>query len=193
MRFSVHVLVSLLLGVAVGRVYGPDFGNLYEIMLYALILLVGIDIGQSFKPEELGKLGGTALKLPFATLAGSLLGGLAASLLLGIELRWGLAISAGCGWYSLTGPLIGRYSPTYGTLGFLANLIRELLTVLFYPIVIRIIPGELAVSMGGATTMDTTLPVMAMFGGRDVALVAFVHGFVLTAVVPFLIPLFLSL
>ncbi|MEO2152648.1 MAG: lysine exporter LysO family protein, partial [Thermococcus sp.] len=100
---------------------------------------------------------------------------------------------AGCGWYSLTGPLIAQYSAVYGAVGFLGNLMREILTIMFYPIAIRKINPEKAVVMGGATTMDTTLPIITKFGGREVALVAFVHGFILTAVVPFLVPLILSL
>ncbi|ASJ08745.1 hypothetical protein A3L11_05680 [Thermococcus siculi] len=193
MRFLIYVLASLVAGMAVGHSNAPNFGNLYEIMLYILILIIGIDLGQTFRLGEIKRLGRLAVKLPVATLVGSLLGGLAASLLLGIELKWGLAISAGCGWYSLTGPLIGQYSAVYGTLGFLANLTREIFTVLLYPVTIRRIPKELAVSMGGATTMDTTLPVITKFGGSEVALIAFVHGFVLTAVVPFVVPFILQL
>ena len=193
MRFTAYVLAALLIGMAVGHFYAPDFGNLYELMLYALILIIGIDLGMNFRASELRKLGMNAVVLPLGTLAGSLLGGLAASLLLGIGLKWGLAISAGCGWYSLTGPLIGQYSAVYGALGFLANLTREILTVVFYPLLSRRLPGNAAVTMGGATTMDTTLAVMTKFGGREVAVVAFVHGFVLTAVVPFIVPLFLQL
>jgi uncharacterized membrane protein YbjE (DUF340 family) len=41
--------------------------------------------------------------------------------------------------------------------------------------------------------MGTTLPIIAKFGGREVALVAFVHGFIPTALVPFAVPLVLSL
>ena len=193
MRFTAYVLAALLIGMAVGHFYAPDFGNLYELMLYALILIIGIDLGMNFRASELRKLGKSAFFLPAGTLTGSLLGGLAASLLLGIGLKWGLAISAGCGWYSLTGPLIGQYSAVYGALGFLANLTREILTVVFYPLLSRRLPGNAAVTMGGATTMDTTLAVMTKFGGREVAVVAFVHGFVLTAVVPFIVPLFLQL
>ncbi len=193
MKFTAYVLTALLIGMAVGHFYAPDFGNLYELMLYALIFIIGIDLGMNFRASELRKLGKSALFLPAGTLAGSLLGGLGASLLLGIGLKWGLAISAGCGWYSLTGPLIGQYSAVYGALGFLANLTREILTVVFYPILSRRLPGNTAVAMGGATTMDTTLAVMTKFGGREAAVVAFVHGFVLTALVPFVIPIILQL
>ncbi len=193
MRFTAYVLAALLIGMAVGHFYAPDFGSLYELMLYALIFIIGIDLGMNFRPSELRKLGVNAVVLPVGTLVGSLLGGLAASLLLGIGLKWGLAISAGCGWYSLTGPLIGQYSAVYGALGFLANLTREILTIVFYPFLSHRLPGNTAVTMGGATTMDTTLAIMTKFGGRKAAVVAFVHGFVLTAVVPFVVPLFLQL
>ena len=192
MRFVLYVLGALSLGMLVGHLYAPDFGNLYELMLYALIFIIGIDLGINFRLSELRKLGIKSVALPVGTLAGSLLGGLVASLLLGIGLKWGLAISAGCGWYSLTGPMIAQYSPVYGALGFLANLTREILTVVFYPLFAHRLPGNTAVTMGGATTMDTTLAVMTKFGGREVAVVAFVHGFILTAVVPFLLPIILG-
>ena len=193
MRFLYLVLASLTIGTLVGHFFSPDFGNAYELMLYVLIFMIGMDLGMNFNAEELRKVGRKALVLPFLTLTGSILGGLLASLILGIEPRWGLAIGAGCGWYSLTGPIIAQYSAVYGAVGFLGNLMREILTIMFYPIAIRKIDPEKAVVMGGATTMDTTLPVITKFGGREVALVAFVHGFILTAVVPFLVPLILSL
>ncbi len=193
MRFLYLVLAALVSGVVVGRYLGPDFGNAYELVLYLLIFLIGLDLGMNFKMADLKKVGKSALLMPFLTIIGSLLGALVASLVLGVPLKWGLAIGAGCGWYSLTGPLIAQYSVVYGAVGFLANLIREILTILLYPVLAGKIGPRKAVVIGGATTMDTTLPIIARFGGREVALVAFVHGFVLTAVVPFLVPLILSL
>ncbi|KPU62682.1 membrane protein [Thermococcus sp. EP1] len=194
MSFLYFVLASLILGMIVGKTTTFDFGNLYEIMLYLLIFIIGMDIGKSKGlREELKKLGRMALLLPMATVIGSLLGGFLASLLLRIPLKWALGISAGFGWYSLTGPLLAVYSPVYGVIGFLANLTREILTIIFYPIAIQKIPREVGIVMGGATTMDTTLPIMAKFGGTEITLLAFVHGFILTAVAPFLIPLILQL
>ncbi|AIF69104.1 membrane protein [Palaeococcus pacificus DY20341] len=194
MSFLYLVLTSLFLGLLVGKYTTLDFGNLSSIMLYLLIFIIGLDVGRSKGlREEIKKLGRIALILPVATVFGSLLGGLLASLLAGFSLKWGLAISAGFGWYSLTGPLLTQYSPIYGVIGFLANLTREVLTIIFYPLVIKKVPKELAVSMGGATTMDSTLPVLVKFGGREITLIAFVHGFILTALAPFLISLIIQL
>jgi len=193
MRFLYLILASLTAGILVGHFISPDFGEAYEVMLYVLIFLIGADLGSNLRAGELKRIGRKALLLPSLTLTGSMLGGLVASLILGMELRWGLAIGAGCGWYSLTGPLIAQYSAVYGAVGFLGNLMREILTILLYPIAIQRIDPEKAMVMGGATTMDTTLPIITKFGGREVAPVAFVHGFVLTAVVPFVVSLVLSL
>ncbi|WP_457754414.1 lysine exporter LysO family protein [Thermococcus sp.] len=193
MSFLYLVLAALSAGILVGKYTGFQFGNSYEVMLYALIFIIGVDLGKSRGLKEIKELGKIALILPLATVVGSLLGGLLASFLLNVPVKWALAISAGFGWYSLTGPLLAQYSPVYGVVGFLANLTREILTILFYPVAIRRIPKELAVSMGGATTMDSTLPVIVKFGGSEITVIAFVHGFILTAIAPFLIPLILQL
>ncbi len=193
MRFLGYVVLSLILGLLVGRGYRLNFGNLYELVLYILIFIVGIELGQRFETGRIKEFGSLAITLPFITLSGSLLGGVVASALLGVGMKWGLAVAAGCGWYSLTGPLIGQYSVIYGTLGFLANLVREMLTILMYPLAIKGLPKGPAVSIGGATTMDTTLAVMTKYGGSDVTLVAFVHGFILTLLIPFVVPLILQL
>ncbi|WP_048148677.1 lysine exporter LysO family protein [Palaeococcus ferrophilus] len=194
MRFLYLVVLSLLLGLAVGHWTSIEAGLPAELTLYLLIFIIGLDVGRNRAiAGELRELGPLGVKLPLATILGSLSGGAVAALIGGVPLKWGLAISAGFGWYSLTGPLLAQYSPLYGVLGFTANLTREIFTILIYPLVIKHLPKELAVSMGGATTMDSTLPVMVKFGGSDVTLVAFVHGFILTSLAPVLIPLILGL
>jgi len=194
MKFLYFVLGALLSGIMVGRYTSLNSGNLSALMLYLLIFIIGMDIGRSKGlREEIKKLGRISLLLPISTILGSLLGGGLASFLVGTPMKLGLAISAGFGWYSLTGPLLAQYSPLYGVIGFLANLTREIFTIIFYPIVIKKIPKELAVSMGGATTMDSTLPILVKFGGTEITIIAFIHGFILTALAPFLIPLIMQL
>lgn len=194
MRFLYLVILTLALGLAVGHWGSLEAGQPAEIALYLLMFIIGVDVGRTRAiTDELKELGAVGLKLPLATVLGSLTGGAVAALISGIPLKWGLAISAGFGWYSLTGPLLAQYSPLYGVLGFTANLTREIFTILLYPIVIRWLPKELAVTMGGATSMDSTLPIMVKFGGSGITLVAFVHGFILTSLAPVIIPLILGL
>ncbi|WP_456326700.1 LysO family transporter, partial [Palaeococcus sp. (in: euryarchaeotes)] len=42
-------------------------------------------------------------------------------------------------------------------------------------------------------TMDSTLPILVKFGGTEITIIAFIHGFILTALAPFLIPLIMQL
>ncbi|ASJ01033.1 lysine exporter LysO family protein [Thermococcus gorgonarius] len=191
-RFSALVLTSLTLGFITGRILSPDLGALYEWVLYALIFLIGLDLGMEFDFNALRKSGRLGLSLAVTTILGSIAGALLGGLLLDIPIRYASAIGAGCGWYSITGPIIAQYSAIYGTLGFLANLLREILTVTLYPFLVRWIPPEVGLTIGGATTMDTTLGVIAKTGGKEVSLVAFIHGFVITMLVPFLLPLILG-
>ncbi|WP_232473510.1 lysine exporter LysO family protein [Thermococcus profundus] len=191
-KFSILVFSALLLGIAVGFLFHPNIGRGYEIALYLLIFLIGVDIGGSVS-EGTGRIPKKALMLPFSTLIGSIAGAALGAVVMGLSLKYSIAVGAGCGWYSLTGPVIARYSAFYGALGFLANILRELLTVVLYPLLIRHIPKEAAVSIGGATTMDTTLGLITKAGGRDVALTAFIHGFILTVLVPFILPIILGL
>lgn len=48
MRFILYVLFALIVGALVGHLYSPPgFGNLYELVLYLLILIIGIDLGRT--------------------------------------------------------------------------------------------------------------------------------------------------
>ena len=50
-----------------------------------------------------------------------------------------------------------------------------------------------ALAPGGATTMDTTLPIIARTMGSEAALLAFASGATLTVLVPILVPLLIRL
>ncbi|HHX31278.1 MAG TPA: lysine exporter LysO family protein, partial [Bacteroidales bacterium] len=48
-------------------------------------------------------------------------------------------------------------------------------------------------AVGGATTMDTTLPVILKFSGKEFLVVSLFSGFVLDISVPFLVTFFCTL
>ncbi|HBK85835.1 MAG TPA: hypothetical protein DDZ53_07385, partial [Firmicutes bacterium] len=50
----------------------------------------------------------------------------------------------------------------------------------------------LAIAPGGATTMDTTLSLLARYGTNESVLAALINGIVLSIAVPILVPLFAS-
>jgi uncharacterized membrane protein YbjE (DUF340 family) len=54
--------------------------------------------------------------------------------------------------------------------------------------------GPLApISAGGATTMDTTLPIITRTSGQDFVILSLFHGFLVDFSVPFLVTFFCSL
>ncbi len=122
------------------------------------------------------------------TLAGSALAGLVLS---GRSLTDCLAVGSGFGYYSLASVFITEYKGAeLGTLALTANIIREIITLLGAPLLVCWF-GKLApICAGGATTMDTTLPVITRFSGKEFVIVSIFHGFVVDFSVPFLVTFF---
>ena len=105
-----------------------------------------------------------------------------------------LAVGSGFGYYSLSSIFINEYKGTeLGTVALLANIMREIITLLGAPLMVRWF-GKLApISAGGATSMDTTLPIIAHCSGEEYVILSIVHGFAVDFSVPFLVTLFCNL
>jgi uncharacterized membrane protein YbjE (DUF340 family) len=76
-----------------------------------------------------------------------------------------------------------------GALALFANILRELLTIVGLPFVVRYAGRLAAIAPGGATAMDVTLPFIVRYAGDEVGLMAFTSGAVLSALVPILVPI----
>jgi len=136
---------------------------------------------------KLKRTGTKILVLPFLVALGSLLGGLLGGLVLHIDIVGSMAVSAGYAWYTLAGPLIGQlFGAEFGVLGFATNFLRELFTIVAIPLIFRF-DRHAPVASGGASTMDTTLPVIVRYCGSDMLITAFSNGFILTLMAPFTI------
>jgi uncharacterized membrane protein YbjE (DUF340 family) len=160
-----------------------------------VVFAVGIDIGRNREVwGQLRRLGFVALFLPLAVVVGTLAGSSLMPLFSPLKLPEALAVGAGLGWYSLSGVLITKlHSPELGALAFLSNVLRELLSFLIIPLLARLGGVFTIIAPGGATSMDTTLPLIDRFTGSRGALLAFVNGLILTGVVPILVPIALRL
>lgn len=173
-------------------------------VLYALMIQVGIGIGSDSRLKEiLRTLTPRLLLLPCATIAGTLIAVAAVSFLLP---RWSLsevlAVGSGMGYYSLSSILVTTLkepelgavvAAELGTIALMANILREMFTLLFAPMMVRWFSPVAPICSGGATTMDVTLPVITRYSGREWAFVAIVHGILVDFSVPLLVPLFCSL
>lgn len=123
--------------------------------------------------------------IPFGVALGSLCGGVVTAFLLSLPAKEGLAISAGLGWYSLSGVLITEAgNPVGGTIAFLANVFREMLTFVIVPFVASHLNYYSAIAPAGATSMDTTLGIISKNTNGTIAVLAFVNGIVCTLLVP---------
>ena len=105
-----------------------------------------------------------------------------------------LAIGSGVGYYSLSSIFITEYrGAALGTVALLANIVRELLTLLASPLLVRWFGPLAPISVGGATSMDTTLPIITRYSGKDFATLSVFHGFCMDFSVPFLVTFFCEL
>ncbi|MDX9865902.1 MAG: lysine exporter LysO family protein, partial [Anaerolineaceae bacterium] len=134
------------------------------------------------------------LLVPAGVVLGSLVGaGLAALLLPGLSVRDGVVVGAGLGYYSLSSILIGQVrGAELGVVALLSNILREVSTLLLTPLLVRA-GGKLApVASAGATSSDTTLPVIQRYTDSATTLIAVINGLVLTLLVPFLVTFLLG-
>jgi uncharacterized membrane protein YbjE (DUF340 family) len=198
-----YILVALALGVAAGYVvnnFSSGFPNvlvtdyLLSAALYLLLFVMGLTF--AIDKEAVAKLKATGLKLliiPVLVILGSILGGLVAGLIFQLDLFGSMAVTAGYGWYTLTGPLLTQMlGTTWGALGFAANFLRELLTIVTITLLVRL-DKYAPIASGGATTMDTTLPVIVRYCGSETLITAFSSGFILSMIAPFTVAAIASL
>lgn len=194
---SLAILAVLVLGIGAGHFLPENITALIDsassYMLLVLLFSVGIDMGLHREVfTKIRELGFKILLIPFGVVVGSLCGGALTALLTGLSIKEGLAISAGLGWYSLSGILLTEAgNPIGGTISFLANVFREMLTFVVVPFIASHLNYYCAIAPAGATAMDTTLGIISKNTNATVAVLSFVSGVICTLLVPILVPLFL--
>lgn len=199
MRDSIYILAVFLLGVFLARldcipkILEEPKTSLW--MLWLFMFLAGVSIGADKRLGEiLRTLRPQTLLLPLATTMGTFAGAIIAAFFLVWPLSDCLALAAGFGYYSLSSIFISQYKgPDLGAAALVANILRELFTLLLAPALVRYFGSAATISSGGCTTMDTTLPVITRYCGASWILPAVVHAMILDFSVPFWVTLFCSL
>ena len=151
--------------------------------LCALMFSVGLSVGND--PQTLKNfrsLNPRLVFLPIMTILGTLAGSAVVSLILTHRsLTDCLAVGSGFGYYSLSSIFITEYKGAeLGTIALLANISREILTLLAAPLLVRWFG-------------NTTLPIITRTAGQQFVVVSIFHGFVVDFSVPFLVTLFCSI
>ncbi|WP_239544396.1 lysine exporter LysO family protein [Marinomonas foliarum] len=162
-------------------------------LLYVLLFLIGCQLRQGNHRLRKLFLNSQGVIIALVTIFTTLLAGWIGSFVLGLSWNQGLAVVSGFGWYSLSGILItGLGDPVLGTTAFLLDLGREILSLMLIPFLARL-NSHMSVGYSGATAMDFTLPMLGKFHGAQIIPVCIASGFIMSILVPILIPLFMGI
>lgn len=186
----VSIIMGLIAGVFLRPIITPWVTDLFfTIALIVLYICVGISQGANKEVfVYLRLIGFRIILIPAAILFGSLIGGIVSGIILRLPLHISTTAAAGMSFYSITGAyMTQQYGIEIGTYGFIVNIMREFLTVLTMPLLIKISPGAL-IAGGAAGDMDTMLAPITKFVGLRLSLVTLLTGMILTFVVPILLP-----
>lgn len=189
LRTQIKYIIPLVLGfvLGLGVKFELPFTFIIDYELYLLAVIIGIEIGRSF---NIGLLKRTTMLAILAVVV-NVVGAIILSLVFSpfIPLKASLMITLGSGWYSYTGPFVAKYfGPALGVIGFLSNFLREQLAFVLLPILLRVKATPIgAIAIGGATSMDVTLPLYVDLLGGEYAVGAMISGFILTLLVPIIL------
>ena len=194
MMGSVKQVTCVLMGFIFGKILAdiwlpPESSGTYALML--LILLVGMQLGSSgiqLKQVLINKRGVQTFVL--ITLSGLLGGVIFALITPEVPISQGLALASGFGWYSLSGIVMTKaYGAVWGSVALVNDLAREFFALLLIPLIMSRHPSA-AVGVGGATSLDFTLPIIQSSGGLAVVPLAISYGFIINLAAPFLMLIF---
>ena len=180
MKGSLIVVGFFVLGVCLGRLdLAPALlmdSRVTFAALCCLLFCVGMSIGSNDNiVSEFRSLNPRLALLPVATILGSFAGSLVA-------------------WLFFQYRGVTQYrGAELGTVALLANIYREILTLLIAPLLAKVFGPLAPISSGGATTMDTTLPIISQTCGQQYVVVSLFHGFVVDFSVPFLVTMWCML
>ena len=90
-------------------------------------------------------------------------------------------------------PALGvQLATELGTIALMANIMREIITLLGAPLCVKYFGRLAPICAGGATTMDTTLPIITRYCGKDLVFISIFHGIIVDFTVPFFVSFFCS-
>ncbi|MGC9342727.1 MAG: lysine exporter LysO family protein [Bacteroidales bacterium] len=194
MKNSLIITLFFIAGMLYGKFLNilntDNAGKFMEWSLYALMLFVGFSFGTDPKLKDIFRsFNFKLLVLPIITIIGTLLGISIYSLIFTeLSVKDSFAVASGFGYYSLSSIIISEFSGSdIAVIALLSNVLREIITLVSTPLMARYLGPFSPICSAGATSMDTTLPVIVKSSGKKYLLTSLFHGILLTIIVPFLI------
>lgn len=167
------------------------------IMLCILLFLVGFDIGAKGSIfETIRRVGFRVLAFPVAAIAGTMIVGTIAYLILGFTMKESLAICAGFGWYSYAPIVIAGGGPQFAVasaVSFLHNVMREVSGILFLPVLARNFGYIESTAVPGSAAMDVCMPIVEHSCRPDTVIYSFTTGLVMCIATSVGVPLIMGL
>lgn len=202
MRGSLVTVAFFVAGVtmgAAGLVPGwIDANALSAWMLYLLIWLVGFGLGANPRREMFKGKWSMFLIAPVSVIGTIAGGSLAAALPWGLNAADSVTAVSGMGYYSLSSQIIINMKSAVighdlalnlGTIAFIGNIIREIITLLFAPVISRFGGCYALVGAAGVTSLDVTLPSIRATCGDAAVPAALINGIMLEVATPFIVTL----
>lgn len=187
-------LTALIAGVCCGLL---DFGSSVtdvlvqnrDLILYLLMFFVGISIGMhKGMIKKIREYHIRILIIPAGIVVGSIAGGVVCAWITGIPLNQSTAVACGLGWYSLSGITIQNLAGAQmGSIAFLSNLMREIISFFLIPWIATHLNYYSCIAPAGATSEDTTLPMMIRYTNEETVVLSVINGVICSALVPVLI------
>ncbi|MCQ2609917.1 MAG: lysine exporter LysO family protein, partial [Lachnospiraceae bacterium] len=166
-----------------------------DFLVGSLIFLIGVDLG--FDEKTIGnvkKAGLLIFLFPLFNIIGTTIGAIVSSIFCRMDIWDALALGEGYAWFSIAPSLLLKYGLIEpAAISFLHNVLREIFSIIFIPIVAKKVGYIECICLSGAASMDDCLPIIEKSTTPAVAIYGFVSGVVLTAAVPIITPFFASI
>ena len=196
---TILIVIFVAIGILAGYLVLPEAfmahtGNLMTLTLCMLLITIGMDIGtEGTIGENFKSAGWRIFVFPFASILFMIIGSLFSAIILPMGVQDSICVGSGFAWYSLAPVMLAEYSTRISAISFMHNVFREIIGMLLVPLVARRVGYIESFCLPGSPCMDVCLPVIEKSTSSDVAVYSFICGAILSASVPVLISIFMSI
>ncbi len=173
---------------------GNYMGTAVFLGICLMLFVVGVTMGlDGSLGRQIRMMGLRIVIFPIVSIVASLVGSALCYLFMPVSLLEALAIGGGMAWPSLTSVMIFQHGLIFASaISYLHNLLRQIFSFIFIPLVARKVGYIETFSMPAAASMDVCIAAVEKSTRTDIAVMSFVSGAIISLVVPILLEFLLS-